>query len=354
MESCGDCCGDLDETAVRRQSKVLKTVLWINAVMFLVEAAAGLYFGSNALLADSLDMLGDTLAYGFTLYATTRSARVKAWASLFKGFLMAFFGFGVIAHVVGTAVFPQVPQASGMALTGLLALATNSVCLYLLWSHRGDDLNMRSVWLCSRNDVIANSGVLVAALGVAYFQAPWPDLAMGAVIAGVVLASAGGVLRDSWAALNDNVLSSKSVNAVASSSKTVEKIAGITAGLSLLCAVHCLMLPLLVVVAPLIGVGFLVEESFEAALIASILILAGGTLFIGFRQHRRLEPAALLAAGIAGIIVSHFLTPPRFEPWIMGAAGLCLAAAQLLNRSHCRACAHCDADAQGQACESAH
>lgn len=342
------CCAPLTPPSSDGQVRVLKAVLAINAVMFFIEAGAGLLFGSSALLADSLDMLGDATAYAFTLYAATRGPRVKAQVSLFKGVLMAFFGIGVIGHIAGSALFQQVPAAPGMAWTALLALATNGLCLYLLWKHRDEDLNMRSVWLCSTNDVAANAGVLIAAGGVAYFRAPWPDLAVAAVIAGIVLASAGSVLRESWAALNDNLVSFKSVNA--SAPPLVEKVSGVTAGLSLLCAVHCLMLPLLVVVAPLLGVGFLIEGSFEGSMVASALILAGGTLFMGFRQHRRLEPAALLAAGVAGIVVSHFLTPARFEPWIMGAAGLCLAAAQLLNRRHCRACAHCEADAHGQAC----
>jgi len=344
------CCAPPSRPSSDRQVKVLKAVLAVNAIMFFVEAGAGVFFDSTALLADSLDMLGDAAAYGFTLYAASRSSLVKARVSVFKGVLMASFGIGVIGHIVGTAIFPQIPAAPGMAWTALLALGTNSLCLYLLWKHRDDDLNMRSVWLCSTNDVTANLGVLIAAGGVAYFHAPWPDLAVAAVIAGIVLASAGSVLRESWAALNDNLVSLVPVDA--SPRPLLEKASGVTAGLSLLCAVHCLMLPLLVVIAPLLGIGFLVKGSFEGAVISSVLILAGGTLFMGFRQHRRLEPAALLAAGIVGIIVSHFLTPARFEPWIMGAAGLCLATAQLLNRRHCRACAHCDADANGQACQS--
>lgn len=343
-----DCCPTLDDAAVRRQSSVLKTVLGINALMFLIEAGIGLYFGSSALLADSLDMLGDAAAYGFTLFAVSRGPRWKARASLFKGILMTFFGFGVLAHMVAASLGGRMPAAVPMAWMGVTALLANGFCLYLLSSHRDDDINMRSAWICSRNDVAANIGVLAAAGGVAYFRSPWPDLAVAAIIASVVLSSAWGVLKDSWDHLSEPSDAPKAPPVPS----IVERLTGLTAGLSLLCAIHCLLMPLLVVIAPLIGVGFLVEESWEAAMIASILILAGGTLFMGFRQHRRMEPAALLGAGVTGIITSHFLTPPRFEPWIMGAAGLCLAAAQLLNRRHCRACAHCEADAQGEACGS--
>jgi len=316
--------------------------------MFVVEFAIGLRYGSSALLADSLDMLGDAVAYGFTLFVVARGHRWKAWASLFKGFLMTFFGFGVLAHMVAISLGGRMPGARPMALMAIAALIANGLCLYLLTRHREDDINMRSAWICSRNDVAANIGVLVAAAGVHFFRSPWPDLATAAVIAGIVLSSAWNVLRESW----DHLREETTVPKMVTTPGFVERFTGITAGLSLVCAVHCLLMPLMVVIAPLIGIGFFVEESFEAALIASMLILAGGTLFMGFRQHRRMEPAALLGAGIVGIIVSHFLVPKEYEPWIMGAAGICLAAAQLLNRSHCRACAHCDADAHGQACGS--
>ncbi len=343
-----ECCPTLDEAGVRRQSGVLKAVLAINGLMFLIEAGAGILFNSSALLADSLDMLGDAAAYGFTLFAVSRGAQWKARASFFKGILMTFFGFGVLAHMVAISLGGAIPAAGPMAGMALIALTANGFCLYLLFRHRDEDINMRSAWICSRNDVTANIGVIIAAAGVAYFRSPWPDLAAAAVIAAVVLSSAWSVLKDSW----DHLHGSEPESVTAPKASLVERFTGLTAGLSLVCAIHCLMMPLLIVIAPLIGVGFMVEESFEVALIASILILAGGTLFMGFRQHRRMEPTALLGAGIIGIIVSHFITPPRFEPWIMGAAGLCLASAQLLNRRHCRACAHCEADAHGDACGS--
>src|SRR5438046_2801972 len=151
--------------------------------MFVAEGVAGLLAHSTALLADSADMLGDTIVYGFSLYAVGRAARWQGRAALLKGGIMAFFGLGVLGEAGVKLAESLVPTAPLMAGMGLLALAVNTCVLGFLWRHRGDDLNMRSAWLCSRNDVIANLGVLLAAGGVALSGTSWPDVIVGLAIA---------------------------------------------------------------------------------------------------------------------------------------------------------------------------
>ncbi len=193
-----DCCNDKAceiETLRNRQSSTLKIVLTINAVMFVVELTAGLMGGSVSLLADSLDMLGDALVYGFSIYVVARGARMKANAALFKGGIMAAFGLFVLGQAVYKIVFPQVPVFEAIGAIGLLALVANSICFALLWRHRVDDINMSSVWLCSRNDIIANISVLFAAIGVWFTHSGWPDIVVGLAIAALFLRSALSVLR---------------------------------------------------------------------------------------------------------------------------------------------------------------
>lgn len=191
MKACCELPGDVPA----RQRRVLHVVLGINAAMFLVEFGGGLLAHSTALLADSVDMLGDALVYGFSLYVVGRGARWHARAALLKGAIMAAFGAGVLLEVTLKLVHGVLPAAGVMAGVGLLALAANAVCLLVLWRRRGDDLNMRSAWLCSRNDVVANVAVLAAAGGVAATGSLWPDVAVGLLIAAVFGASAADVIR---------------------------------------------------------------------------------------------------------------------------------------------------------------
>ncbi|MDO8263515.1 MAG: cation transporter [Gallionella sp.] len=193
-----DCCNDKAceiEALRNRQSSTLKIVLAINAVMFLVELAAGLISGSVSLLADSLDMLGDALVYGFSIYVVARGARMKAKAALFKGVIMAAFGFFVLGQAIYRIIYPHVPVFEVIGVIGLLALAANGACFYLLWRHRTDDINMSSVWLCSRNDIIANISVLFASAGVWLARSGWPDILVGLALAALFLRSALSVLR---------------------------------------------------------------------------------------------------------------------------------------------------------------
>jgi cation diffusion facilitator family transporter len=198
MDAC--CETKAEEISVLRvkHKNVLTIVLVINAVLFVVEAAAGVLAHSTALLADSLDMLGDSLVYGFSLYVLWRSAEWKAIAAMVKGTVMALFGIGVLIEAIYRIAAGVVPVAETMGVIGFVVLVGNGICFWVLFRHRSDDLNMRSTWLCSRNDIIANLSVLVAALGVKVFDASWPDILVGAAIAALFLRSAFSVLRESF------------------------------------------------------------------------------------------------------------------------------------------------------------
>ena len=195
-----DCCNDKAceiDALHDRQSSTLKSVLAINAVMFVVELTAGLLGHSVSLVADSLDMLGDALVYGFSLYVVARGAAMKAKAALLKGIIMVGFGLFVLGQAIYRIVLPQLPAFEAIGMVGMLALAANGLCFWLLWRHRADDINMSSVWLCSRNDIIANISVLLAAAGVWLTHSGWPDIVVGLALATLFLRSALHVLRES-------------------------------------------------------------------------------------------------------------------------------------------------------------
>jgi len=196
MDSC--CENKAGELAQLRasQSRVLYVVLAINAVMFCVEFTAGWIASSTALLGDSLDMFGDAAVYALTLFVLDKSRRARAGAALFKGGFMLLFGVVVIADAIRKLVLQEVPAADLMGIVGTLALLANGVCFAMLYSHRADDLNMRSTWLCSRNDLIANSSVIVAAGMVAVTGTLWPDVIVGVAIALLFLQSAWQVIRE--------------------------------------------------------------------------------------------------------------------------------------------------------------
>jgi Co/Zn/Cd efflux system component len=191
MKEC--CAGPV--VVAERQRQVLQLVLAVNAGMFLIELTAALLAGSTALLADSVDMLGDAIVYGFSLYVIGRGAAWQARGARLKGTIMAAFGAAVLAHVVVKLVRGAVPSPELMGGVGLLALVANTSVLALLWCRRTDDVNMRSAWLCSRNDVVANAGVLAAAAGVALTGSAWPDVVVGLTIAALFAGSAIEVLR---------------------------------------------------------------------------------------------------------------------------------------------------------------
>jgi len=205
-----DCCEDKAcaiDALRERQSSTLRTVLGINAVMFFVELVAGIISGSTALLSDSLDNLGDALTYGLSLYAVSRGPRSKAKVALFKGGLILTAGLFVLGRVAYKIVVPAVPAFETMGAISILALIANGTCLALLWKHRQDDVNMSSVWECSRNDIASNIAVFVAAAGVWSTQSAWPDLLIGMVLACLFVMSAFRVLRNGLAELRNNAAS---------------------------------------------------------------------------------------------------------------------------------------------------
>jgi cation diffusion facilitator family transporter len=191
----GECC-EIRVGVPEHQRRVLTAVLWINAILFVIELGSGLLAHSTALVADSVDMLGDALVYGFSLYAVSRGLAWQARAALLKGSIMAAFGAGILLEVVAKLLRGLAPAADLMTGVGLLALAANVLCLGLLSRHRDDDINMASAWACSRNDVLANVGVLVAAGAVALTGSAWPDIVVGLLIAALFATTAVGVIRE--------------------------------------------------------------------------------------------------------------------------------------------------------------
>jgi Co/Zn/Cd efflux system component len=189
-----ECC-EILTVVPERQRRVLMVVLWINAAMFIGEFGAGLLAHSSALLADSVDMLGDAIVYGFSLYVVARGARWQARVAILKGAIMAAFGVGVLVDVAVKISRGLTPAADVMTGVGMVALAANVLCLWLLSRRKNDDVNMRSAWVCSRNDVVANVGVLVAAGAVVITGSPWPDIVIGLLIAGLFGSSAVTVIR---------------------------------------------------------------------------------------------------------------------------------------------------------------
>ena len=198
--SCCEKKGEALAEAARRAEtrKVLIVVLAINIAMFFVEFGAGIVARSASLMADSLDMLGDALVYVVSLYALDRSTRWQAGTALLKGAFILFLGLAVVVQIGMKMVYGVPPSSQLMLAFGTLALVANLYCLRLLWSFRADNINLSSSFECSRNDVLANLGVIVAAGGVAWFQSPWPDIVVAIVIAALFLRSAGRVLADGW------------------------------------------------------------------------------------------------------------------------------------------------------------
>lgn len=193
----GSCCENncAVEALRSRQKSTLVKVLWINALMFMVIAGAALYGKSTALLSDSLDNLGDALTYGLSLYVVSQSIRAKARVALFKGGLIFLAASVVIGQVIWKLIYPVVPSYEVMSVFSLAGLVANGVCLWLLWQHRAEDINMSSVFECSRNDIASNLSVLFAAGGVWFFQSAWPDIIVASLLAALLLRSSARVIR---------------------------------------------------------------------------------------------------------------------------------------------------------------
>lgn len=187
----GSCCGHTPNTQpAKGYRKILWLALIINFGMFVVEIASGFQASSVSLLADSLDFLGDAANYGISLWVLGMAVTWRAKASLFKAFSMLVFGCGVLVMAVWHALNGVVPEAQTMGVIGTLALLANLLTAALLYAYREGDSNMRSVWLCTRNDAIGNIAVLIAALGVFGTGSAWPDLIVATVMACLAITSA--------------------------------------------------------------------------------------------------------------------------------------------------------------------
>ncbi len=200
MAGCCENSCSIDALQARQRGTLL-IVLGINALMFLVIIVAALYGKSSALFADSLDNLGDALTYALSLYAVSRGARVKAQVALFKGGLILLGALLVLAQVVYRWFEPSLPLFEIMGAFSLLGLVANGICLWLLTRHRDEDVNMSSVWECSRNDIAVNLSVFIAAGAVWLSGAAWPDTVVALGLAVLLLRSALRVIASARAEL---------------------------------------------------------------------------------------------------------------------------------------------------------
>ena len=197
--SINDCCSSLEKELTKVQDEKRNILVWvliINTSMFFIEAIYGWFAQSNALMADALDMLGDAAIFGFSLYVIRLNTIWQSRAGFIKGIIMAIFAIGVLTSAFYRSFNPIIPEVTTMGVVGFMALAANLICAVMLLGFRDTDINMRSAWLCSRNDVLANLGVLLAAAGVAWTSSPWPDLVVGISISTLILKSAIEVMRD--------------------------------------------------------------------------------------------------------------------------------------------------------------
>jgi len=201
----GSCCGNscAVDALCKRQRGTLVKVLWINAIMFVAIAAAAFFGNSTALLSDSLDNLGDALTYGLSLFAVTRGPATKARVALFKGGLIFIAACLVVMQIIYRLASPVLPSYEIMTIFSLAGLAANGACLFLLWRHRHEDINMSSVFECSRNDIAANLSVILAAVGVWVFNSGLPDIIIASLLAAFLLNSSARVIKGALSELAD-------------------------------------------------------------------------------------------------------------------------------------------------------
>jgi len=197
-----NCCAGKAETAAER--KLLITVLVLNFIMFVIEFVAGIMANSSGLLADSLDMLADAAVYSLSLYAVGRSLYHKGRAALLNGYLQLSLGLLVLIDVVRRIFQGSEPQSELMVTIGLLALVINMICFAMLYQFRKGDVNLKASWICSRNDMLANIGVLICAVLVNKLAAAWPDWVIGALIAFVVIHSSKVIIGEARVSMKEN------------------------------------------------------------------------------------------------------------------------------------------------------
>ncbi len=189
-------CGCEIEIKNKDQRRVLILLLAINGVMFIAEIVAGIMGDSTALIADSLDMLADAAVYAIGLYAVGRSLLVKAKAAHVSGILQIVLGLGVLFDIVRRTVVGSEPESVMMIAVGIVALIANTICLVLIYKHRQGEVHMRASWVFSKNDVIANLGVISGGFLVAYTGSPYPDLFIGLIIAAIVIRGGIHIIKD--------------------------------------------------------------------------------------------------------------------------------------------------------------
>lgn len=204
-------CCDHDATAAQANSPRYRKILWIalvvNLAMFAIEIAAGLRSGSVSLLADAIDFFGDAANYGVSLAVLSMGLAWRSRAALLKSASMLVFGLFVLARAGWAATQGGAPEALTMGAIGLLALVANVLVATLLYAYREGDANMRSVWLCSRNDAIGNLTVMLAALGVFGTGSAWPDLAVAAVMGSLAIWGGWSVMQQARRELRASRLS---------------------------------------------------------------------------------------------------------------------------------------------------
>ena len=200
MSGCG-CDVEIKDAS---QKKVLVVLLVINACMFVVELGFGWVAESIALIADSLDMLADAVIYGIGLYAVGRSLQHKANAALISGYFQGVLGCLILVDILRRVWFGSEPASELMMGVGVVALVANVICLLLIQKHRDGEVHMRASWIFSKNDVIANVGVIVAGALVGWLDSRWPDILIGGVVAMVILRGARAIILDARKELNEN------------------------------------------------------------------------------------------------------------------------------------------------------
>ncbi len=193
------------EIKSKEESKVLIILLLINAVMFIAEFTLGWLGESTGLIADSLDMFADALVYGVGLYAVGKSLRIKANSAMLSGCLQMTLGTGVLLDIIRRTIMGSKPDSVFMISVSLVALAANVICLMLLAKHRDGEVHMRATWIFTKNDVIANLGVITAGILVAYSSSAIPDLIIGCIISAVVIRGGVQIINEAKATRNEQL-----------------------------------------------------------------------------------------------------------------------------------------------------
>ena len=197
-------CGCEIEVTAKEQKGVLISLLFINAFMFVFEISIGWYAQSTGLIADSIDMLADAIVYGISLYVIGRSLQHKAKAALLSGWFQGILGFMIIMDVLRRVFVGSEPISALMMIVGVIALTANIYCLRLIRKHKDGEVHMRASWIFSKNDVIANSGVILGGLLVWLLNSRWPDLVIGSLITLVIINGARHIIIDARNELNEN------------------------------------------------------------------------------------------------------------------------------------------------------